>query len=421
MSTRTILRNERGVILPTTLIIVAVLMSLAVTLLALSGFEPAISKNLESGSQARGAAEAGIEWAFTQLAASSDWSTLLSTAGSNGVTLATSQTIPGLGASFGTFTVTVRNDNQANDNQITGVAIDTGGNTSDTNNRVIVTATGTVGTATRTIRVVVRRNTLPALPAAMSFPGNEADTSFSGSSFEIDGNDYNMNDTAGGCAARWGISTATTTYESRVQDSVASNQKSDVKGKKQVSSGNAYGDNVIAQDSTLSKNDVTDFVNAVKARADVKLTSTSSSPLSYNNIGDSCSSDWNSTTCWGTASNPKIVHIKGDPDPTSAFTALQLNGATGYGILIVEDGDLRINASFNWNGIIIVTGQYVGLGFLGGGHQGMHGSIIVNETQTDTGYEGVVTGNASIRYSCEAITLANSSSKLLTVSGWKEI
>jgi hypothetical protein len=51
----------------------------------------------------------------------------------------------------------------------------------------------------------------------------------------------------------------------------------------------------------------------------------------------------------------------------------------------------------------------------------MHGTVIVNETQSDAGYEGVVTGNASLRYSCEAITLANSSPKLLLVSGWKEI
>jgi len=74
MKTMTTLRGERGVILPTTLIIVAVLMSLAIALLALSGHEPWISKNLESGAQARAVADAGIEWAITQLAASSNWS-----------------------------------------------------------------------------------------------------------------------------------------------------------------------------------------------------------------------------------------------------------------------------------------------------------------------------------------------------------
>jgi hypothetical protein len=421
MSVMTSLRNERGIILPTTLIIVAVLMSLAIGLLALGGFEPSISKNLESGSQARGVAEAGVEWAFTQLAASTDWSTLLAAAGSNGIVLATNQAVPGLGAAYGTFTVRVRNDNQANDNQITGVVVDTGGNTTDTNSRVIVTATGTVGTASRTIRTVVRRNVLPAFPAALSFPGNQADTSFSGSAFEINGNDFNMNDTAGGCGPAFGISTSTATYETNVQNALSSAQKQDVKGKKQLSSGTAYGDNVIAQDTTLTKAAVSAFVSAIAAKADVKLQSTQAAPLGYSNIGTSCSSDWNSSTCWGTATKPKIVHVKGDPDPTSAFTALQLNGTTGYGILIVEDGDLRINGSFNWNGIVIVTGQYVGLGFLGGGTQGMHGTVIVNETQSDAGYEGVVTGNASLRYSCEAITLANSSPKLLLVSGWKEI
>jgi hypothetical protein len=118
-----------------------------------------------------------------------------------------------------------------------------------------------------------------------------------------------------------------------------------------------------------------------------------------------------------------VVYIKGDPDPSSQFSALQLAGTTqGYGVLIVEDGDLRISGNFGWNGPIIVTGQYVGIGFLGGGNQAVYGAVISNETAADPGfYEGVVTGNSTIRYSCQALALAKGARRLVTMSSWQEI
>lgn len=433
MKTRTILRGERGVILPTTLIIVAVLMSLAIALLALSGHEPWISKNLESGAQARAVAEAGIQWTLAQLAASPNWSTTLASAGASGVTLASDQIMPGSSASFGTFTVIVRNDSQANDNQITGVPVDAGGATNDTNAILIVTSTGTVGNASRTIRTVVRRAVLPPIPAAMNFPGNEADTYFSGTAFEVNGNDFNMNDTAGTCAPVWGIATATTAYETRVQTSLGSTEKALVMGRKQVVSGAANGDNVIAADTTLTQAGVASFVAAAAKGADLSFQShmppSGTIGMTATNVGNTCASNWNDSNCWGTAARPKIVYIKGDPDPTSAFTGLQLTttgGATntGYGILIIEDGDLRIDGKLNWNGLIIVTGQWVGMGFLDTGTvdgQKIHGAMIVNETRSDSGYEGVVTGNAVVRYSCEGIALAQSSRRLVSVTSWKEL
>jgi len=340
MKTMMILRGERGVILPTTLIIVAVLMSLAIALLALSGHEPWISKNLESGAQARAVAEAGVEWAITQLAASSNWSNTIAGAGSSGITLASAQSMPGSTNAFGTYTVTVRNDNQANDNLITGVPVDTGGNTNDTNAILIVTSTGTVGNATRTIRAVVRRTLIPPLPGAMMFPGNEADTFFSGTAFEINGNDFKMDDTAGTCAAAYGITTATATYETRVQTSLAATEKALVMGKKQVSSGTANGDNTISADTTLTSAAVSAFSTATRPIADLQFEShlpvSGTIGMTATNIGNTCASNWNDSNCWGTAARPKIVHIKGDPDPTSLFTALLLTttgGATntGYG------------------------------------------------------------------------------------------
>jgi hypothetical protein len=126
---------------------------------------------------------------------------------------------------------------------------------------------------------------------------------------------------------------------------------------------------------------------------------------------------------WGTPTEPKIVYVKGEPDPSSMFNALRISGdSQGYGILIVEDGDLRISGNFLWNGPIIVTGQWVGVGFLGGGEQMVYGAIVSNELATDAGfYEGVVTGNAKLRYSCQALMQPALIRKLTSAGNWKEL
>ncbi len=114
--------------------------------------------------------------------------------------------LPGLSNAHGTFTVRIRNDCQPGDDKLTGVAIDTnigscdsaapGDATHDGNCKVIVTSSGTIGTTTRTITVVVISKTA-ALPinSALAFPGAQADLSVS--SFVIDGRDTKIADRPG--------------------------------------------------------------------------------------------------------------------------------------------------------------------------------------------------------------------------------
>src|ERR1700704_5602945 len=115
------LLNQRGVALPLTLLIVLVVVSIALGLLAVAGHEPLISKNLAEGTQARFAAEAGIEAAFDTLAVTTAWSTLLVNANAQtGKKLFDSRSIGSLAASRGTYTVFLRNDSLAGDPAITG-------------------------------------------------------------------------------------------------------------------------------------------------------------------------------------------------------------------------------------------------------------------------------------------------------------
>ena len=419
------LRNERGMILPITLMILLLLTTVAVAVSSVATSEPQIARNLADSARARAVAEAGLEVAYLQVAGAANFSALIASAPTNGeVAMYTNATLPSLNSSQGTYSVIIRNDTKAGDALITGVAVE-GSKTVDANNRLIMVATGTFGNATRQIQVMVKKTVLPPTPGALNFPGNDSDTYFQNDYFEVNGNDFKTDGTAGTCAAVYGITTATSTRETTVQNSLSTAQKDNVKGKKQVSSGAATGDNVIASDTTLTQASIASFLKDVSRTADVSLYSPSPSGLSYNDIGSSCSSNWASQTCWGTAAKPKIVYVKGAADPTSLFTAMTLDGnVTGYGVLVVEDGDLKVLGNFTWYGLVIVTGNWVGLGFMAPSNsynQVVYGGVISNETSTDPLYEGVVYADAQIRYSCQALNQAQASRKLVTMSSWTEV
>lgn len=399
--------NDRRLVVP--LMIIMALMAFSVAAKA--------SREPESKTQAHAAAEAGLAWAYKTLVATPQWDDLLSTAGANGVALATDAAMPG-GSGAGRYRVVVRNDSRPGDDGMTGVAVDPGGHTTDTNGHVVVDVTGAVGDTRRTLSAVVRRIVLPPIPAVVSFPGSESQAAFGGDAWAIDGNDVRMDGSAGSCAPRYAIAVATPANEMAVENMVLSQQKDNVRGRT-PSMPAGIGDGAIASDGTLTPSALATFVREASGVADIKARSTVHAAVTYRDVGATCASHWGSPTCWGTPERPKIVYVKGEPDATSGVAALQLNGSvTGYGILIVEDGDLRVTGTLDWNGLIIVTGQFIGVGFLGGANtQTVHGAVIANETGSAAGlYEGVVLqGNATLRYSCEAIDLARAAAPLTTL------
>lgn len=427
------LKDQRGVALPLALIALVALTGLLVAFVGMAPTESLISQNHTETTEARLVAEAGIEWAYDNLASNPNWNAVL--LGPDGLpntaddgVVATAMPVPGqpgLTAVNGTYSVTVRNDSQPNDSQITGTATDAGGAFNDTNGRLIITSVGVKGGATRTIRVVLRRITLPPIVAALALPGNESETTFNGNSFVVNGNDTNMDGTAGLSPPVWGIAVGAGNIanEQVVQSSLSAAQQNDVLGQPQVVGQPANGNNTIAPDPALTPTAISDFITQAKAQADITLTSTPSNPLSFQNIGATCATDPGSPTCWGTVNNPKIVYVKGDPDPTSAFSALEVSGTTtGAGILIVEDGDFRISGNFRWDGIVIVTGQWVGIGYMGGGWQTVYGAVISNETASDAGYkEALISGNAKLNYSNQAVNSARQMRRLLTMAAWQEL
>ncbi len=422
----TILR-EKGVALPLALFAIVMLSGLLLAFLIMAGMEPEIAANLNDVVRARYVAEAGLEWAYDQLVL--QWTApgvnqLLTT---NNGTMVTNMTLPGLPTADGTFTVTVRNDNQPNDNLITGQPVDGGGVGNDTNNTVILTSTGTYRGTTRQIQLVVTHFNIN-LPGGLDVPGVGSNTKFSGNSFSISGNDTNLDDSAGagtpGCPASvWGIGVADVVTETLVQNSLSKQQKDNVVGKKQNPALAGTGDNTIAPDASLTPAAIQKFVDNVKPYADISLQSSGSNHLSYNNLGNTCGSSLNDPNCWGTRTNPKVVYLKGTLDPAQAFYALSISGtSTGSGILIIEDGDLSVTGNFRWEGIIVITGQYVGLRYGGGGNQTVYGGVVVNETvNVNSEVEVDAAGNAKLLYSCQAINNVRNSRRMFHAMNWREM
>lgn len=417
-------RDERGVALPLALIVLVALTGLLVALLSLGSTESLIARNHTDVTEARYVAEAGIEWAYDQLisVAVADpvngWNTVLAT--SNGV-LASNMPLPGLPATSGTFTVTVRNDTLAADPQITGQAVDPGGPTTDTNNVLVITSTGSYNGVTRQIQQVLT-HLLLNVPGGLDVPGVGTNTTFSGNSFTLTGNDTNLDDTPGSCPSVWGIGVPDSATEGMVQASLSAQQKDNVTGKPQAA-GSGLGDNTIAPDASLTPAQIADFVAAVKPYADISLQSSGASRLSYTNLGSTCATNWSDSACWGTRENPKIVYVKGSLDPAQAFYAVSVGGtSTGAGILIIDDGDLSVTGNFRWEGIILVTGQYVGLRYGGGGNQSLYGAVVVNETANlNSQVEVDASGNAKLLYSCQALNNVRNMRRLFRLTAWREL
>jgi hypothetical protein len=78
---------------------------------------------------------------------------------------------------------------------------------------------------------------------------------------------------------------------------------------------------------------------------------------------------------YGNATNPSIVHISGDFNPTSSFS--------GAGLLVIEDGNVTINTDFSWEGIVMIRKATVAnMDILIGGSAKIYGSLVAYEAIT---------------------------------------
>ncbi len=459
-------RDQKGVALPLALFALLMLTGLLLAFLTMSGMEPSMAANLNDVARARYVAEAGVEWAFDQLALNPNWNGIL---GTGGGVMVSNQTLPSLAAAFGTFTSQIRNDNQNGDPALTGLPIDggvVGGNpTTDTNGAVILTASGTYGGVTRQIQVVVRRVAIPPFEGAYNMPGVQADWIANNTNFNIDGRDYlcsancidpdfaqrtyglngNQSKMKYGIAVEPGNqqnSNPQISYEARVEQGLNSaTKRSNVIGKDQTNpASSTTGYNTVAPAAGVDPAVMQSFLNQLAAFSQTTvLQSTMACPmvLTGNSSGASTHTPTLTNGCGvnqvmdlGTRQNPKLVYFRGELDPTSTFTGLRmLNKIQGSGILVIEDGDLRTAGNLRWDGLVIVTGRYVSSIFDTGSDTTILGATVSNETVWNEGgnqnqtpyYDGWFGATAvNLRYSQEAIDLVQRK-LLFRMSTWREL
>jgi Tfp pilus assembly protein PilX len=474
------IRDERGVALPLAMILLMVLTLLTITFMSLGAVEPQISQNLSDGARARQLAESGLEWAMSAQIGNQDLNsaTLLggtmTSAGACGTgntcrVLATAQALPGLTSSSGTFAVTLRNDinTNAGDQQLIGTTLTRDSSTTvDSNGVVILTSTGTFNGASRTITAVVQRGNLN-INAALSLPGVQTDT-FSndppcGGCYSIDGRDWRMADAStptGITATKLGVATYTgtetltgLTYEANAEAGFDDAAKQGyVQGRHQTTGALTTGLNTIAADSSLNpavvqsfltnlaSNPQTQIINSTQAcqyssgissTKPEGLRMTSTATANQVTLTNNCSGvdQVNQTISLGTSTNPAMVYVKGEYDPSSNFIGTSVYGSqpiTGYGILVMEEADLSFfqSSQFTWNGIVIVTGRNVGIGFRAGSNTEIRGALIANETNGAEvgGYFEFLNqaDTLKIRFGKEGIDLALRGLYNTRISGFRE-
>jgi hypothetical protein len=385
--------------------------------------------------------------------------------------LTSSGTLPGLTSTAGTFTVTLRNDinTNAGDQQLIGTTITRDSSTTvDSNGVVIVTATGSYSGASRTITAVVQRGNLP-INAAVSLPGVQTDTFTNAppcsGCYSIDGRDWKIADTTtptGPTTTKLGIATYTGTetstglsYEDNAEAGFDSAAKRGYVQGKDVDDGSGdaagTGRRSIAADTSLDPTVIQKFVSNLAGNPQTQVlnstqacqysSGSSSKPEGIRMVStgtanqvtvtNNCTgtNQISQTVNLGTSTNPALLYVKGEYDPSSNFIGLAVSGSqpiTGYGILVIEEADLSFfqSGQFTWNGIVIVTGRNVGVGFRASSNTEIRGALIANETygQEAGGYFEFLNQAATmkIRYGKEAIDLALRGLYNTRISGYRE-
>jgi hypothetical protein len=271
----------------------------------------------------------------------------------------------------------------------------------------------------------------------------------------IDGRDWLRTDSNGGSPTgtgpmRYGITTQPgiqtnigITYEANVEsafDTVA--KQNTVQGKSQSTGLLTSGLSAIAPDGALTPATMLTFLTKLAANpATTVIQSSMACPLvltgavgtptapTLSTAGSSCPGNppIGQQLNLGTTADPKLVYFRGELDTSSNFTGL---------ILVVEDGDLAINTSgaglsiqgrnvdFYWDGIVIVTGRYVGTGFRSTSNTEIRGGFISNEAIWNEAagyYEFLNQANSlAIRNSTQNINMALRAAYNQRIISWRE-
>jgi len=380
-------RGEQGSVLVIALLFASVLTIMGVSFITLSGTDISIAFNETNHSQAFYLAEAGIAEGTRILRDSNDWDNQLGAP----------QPFPCPGmvpAADGGCTFRVEND----------VWADPGGPANDTNDVVVVRATGTFRNAAKEVDVALTRLLLPVPPGGLTSIGMSTNVSFAGNAFSIDGNNWIPPSDGGGvpeslnngsCGAipvpKFGIAVPDAATQLGVKNDLTNPQQDNVTGANPNPPW-APPDTIpsIGVDTTITQSELATLTNYLVPMADI--TYSPGTQISGGTLG--------------TQASPKIVVVDAT-GYSGSDPALTLSATKGAGILIVKNGSLKMSGNSQWVGIVIVIGNNVEIDMRGGGDKSIYGSLLLAENLNVATNQADAEGNVKVRFSCQGIDVAN--------------
>ena len=251
--------------------------------------------------------------------------------------------------------------------------------------RLVATATGPEGTRNVVVANVTRSNIPSTSPGAIYLAQDaHTDATFVGNAFAVDGNDHNYTGGAGPNPPVPGITTRNDTNTQEVVNSRASQQRDNVTGQGYLT-GPPIVPSVVPSPAAPTVAQMNQVINDLLGRAGV-----------VTNNGNQV----NGNATFGTTATPQITHFSN----ASGVTIKGNGNASGAGIMIVE-GDLTIQGSFDFKGLVIVRGRTNVLNDPSEtqvtGNATVYGSLWTQD------FNLVVGGSAIVYYSSQALQLAN--------------
>ncbi len=247
----------------------------------------------------------------------------------------------------------------------------------------MATSTGPEGVRNVVVARVRRSNIPSTAPGAIYLSQNgQTNATFNGNGFTIDGNDHLL---TGGLANPNhpipGLSTRNDTNTQEAINSLSANQRNDV-----IGLGYIAGSPSVPSIST-----------SPAAPTPAQLNQLATDLLARPGVVSLSDTQVQGNATFGTEAQPQITYFN-DSDGVT----IKANGnSSGAGVMIVE-GDLTIQGSIEFKGLIIVRGRTRVIGTTDDtGNATVYGSLWTNDLNLTVG------GSALLYYSSQGLTLAN--------------
>jgi hypothetical protein len=354
------LRNSRGIVLMSALTILSVLLAVGIGIRVMLKNDYQVLANLRVGTEAFYYSAAGIEWSKNEIASTA--------------------TFPPVPA------------NQMKSFAAGGFAVSflppvlVGPLTA----RVAARSVGTIGSSSHVLEALLTK-TYDLADGALALRGAAARMNISGSGMFISGKDH---DPVNGNP----LTAAKSRSAISVPDSTISDLVTGALGNPpQVGILDSASDvQPVALSDYLSGTGIAQLANDLCAApgASVHLVPSGGTLILENQV-------------WGSQAVPQLHCIEGQP--TGGDGATFTGNNNGVGILVVKNADLILNGAFHWEGLVIVSGQEVGLKVFGSSSKEVIGATLINETGAPGSGTAIfdIQGNLRLLFSRQALRRAS--------------